>query len=227
MRIRMETPTTEPPVKVAALCGSLRPGSYTAQALRIALQGARERGAETSFIDLRDYRLPVHPGDKAIAATDPEGQRLRAAVRATDGLILGTPEYHGSFSGVLKNALDYLAFEELEGKMIGLVGVSGGAMGAFGGLGGLRHIGRALHAWVVPEQAAIPEAWKVFDSEGRLKDPRLAERVAGVGREVARSPGITSAVSRWNSCTPGKRPPGTLAQRRGGHPLVGWPEIEY
>lgn len=176
-------------VRVAALGGSLRAGSYTAMALHIALEGAKAHGAETRFLDLHDYALALHPGDLKVAAADAEAQRFRADIRAVDGLIIGTPEYHGSYSGVLKNALDYLTFDEMEGKMIGLIGVSGGAMGAFGGLGGLRHIGRALHAWVIPEQAAIPEAWKAFDAAGRLKDPRLEKRLTEVGVAVARFAG--------------------------------------
>lgn len=111
---------------------------------------------------------------------------LRELVRSADGIVLGTPEYHGSFSGVLKNALDLMGFEEFEGKMIGLVGVSGGQMGAFDALNSLRNIGRALHAWVIPEQASIPDAWKVFNLDGSIRDERLGERLRTVGRQVAR-----------------------------------------
>jgi NAD(P)H-dependent FMN reductase len=135
------------------------------------------------LIDLAEYNLAFAgaDGDKG-----PDFERLSREVKQADGIILGTPEYHGSFSGVLKNALDLMGFEEFEGKMIGLVGVSGGMMGAFEGLNSLRNVGRALHAWVVPEQAAVPEAWKVFEASGAVKDPRLEERLKGVGRQVAR-----------------------------------------
>jgi multimeric flavodoxin WrbA len=61
-------------------------------------------------------------------------------VRAAQGIILATPEYHGGYSGVLKNALDLMGFEEFEGKVRGLVGVSGGGMGAFGSLNNLRAV---------------------------------------------------------------------------------------
>jgi NAD(P)H-dependent FMN reductase len=47
-------------------------------------------------------------------------------------------------------------------------------------------VGRALHAWVVPEQASIPEAWKVFDASGALQDSDLGQRLKEVGRQVAR-----------------------------------------
>jgi NAD(P)H-dependent FMN reductase len=70
--------------------------------------------------------------------------------------------------------------------MLGLVGVSGGAVGGFGAMNSLREVGRALHAWLVPKQASIPLAWQEFDGTGNLKDPKLAERVRQVGRQVAR-----------------------------------------
>ena len=70
--------------------------------------------------------------------------------------------------------------------MLGLVGVSGGGMGAFGALNNLRAVGRALHAWVIPEQASIPQAWKVFDAAGNLQDSDLEKRLKDVGRQVAR-----------------------------------------
>ena len=112
--------------------------------------------------------------------------RLREEVKHAEGIILGTPEYHGGYSGVLKDALDLMGFEEFEGKMLGLVGVSGGTMGAFGAMNSLREVGRALHAWVVPEQASVPQAWQEFDETAKLKDPKLEERVRQVGRQVAR-----------------------------------------
>jgi NAD(P)H-dependent FMN reductase len=99
--------------------------------------------------------------------------------------VLGTPEYHGSFSGVLKNALDLMGFDEFEGKMIGLIGVSAGRTGAFEALTSLRNVGRALHAWVVPEQVSIPNAARAFDGRGHLNDPVLEKRLREVGGRVA------------------------------------------
>ena len=173
-------------VLVVGICGSLRGGSYTRMALRIALEGAQEAGAKTKLIDLRAYDLN-HCDGKEDESDYPEGVfRMRKEVAAAQGLILATPEYHGSYSGVLKNALDLMGFDEIEGKMIGLVGVSGGAMGAFNALNGLRGVGRTLHAWVIPEQASVPDAWDVFDKAGNLQDEALGERLKAIGRQVAR-----------------------------------------
>jgi NAD(P)H-dependent FMN reductase len=171
---------------VVGICGSIRGGSYTRIAVRIALQAAEEAGARTRLIDLKDYHLVLCDGKEDESDFPKDVFRLRREVSQAGGIILGTPEYHGSFSGVLKNALDLLGFDEFTGKMIGLVGTSGGALGAVHALDSLRAVGRALHAWVLPEQAAIPEAWKAFDESGRLKDRDLEQRVKQVGRQVAR-----------------------------------------
>ena len=111
---------------------------------------------------------------------------MRREVGQAQGIILGTPEHPGSLSGVLKNALDLMGFAEIEGKMIGLVGVSGGVLGAINALNSLRTIGCVLHAWLIPEQTAIPEAYKAFSEAGHLHDPELERRLKDVGRKVAR-----------------------------------------
>ncbi len=170
---------------IGGLCGSLRDGSYTRAAVRLALKGAGETGAETRLLDLKGYELTFCKGKDD--PDEPEDvARLRADVSACHGLVIGTPEYHGSFSGVLKNALDLMGFDEMGGKMIGLVGVAGGAMGGLNALNGLRTIGRSLHSWVIPAQATVPKAWAVFDDNGNCTDEALSKRLHGVGREVAR-----------------------------------------
>ena len=177
---------TENHISVVGICGSIRSGSNTRMALKIALEGAQEVGVQTQLIDLRDYHLVFCDGKEDESAYPEDVFKLRREVKQARGIILGTPEYHGGFSGVLKNALDLMGFDEIEGKMIGLVGVSGGAMGAANALDSLRTIGRALHAWLIPEQASIPEAWKVFDESGKMKNADLEDRVREVGRKVAR-----------------------------------------
>jgi len=174
----------EAPILIVGLCGSLRPGSYTRMAIEVALRGAREIGARTQLIDLKSYDLVFCTGDDRHY---PESVfRLRRDVQQAHGIIVGTPEYHGGVSGVLKNALDLMGFSEFEGKMLGLIGVSGGKMGAVNALNSLRTIGRALHAWVLPQQVSIPEGWRMFDLDGNPKDSELADRLENVGREVAR-----------------------------------------
>lgn len=180
------TDRAERACKIVGISGSLRSGSYTTLAVGLALQGAKDLKCETKLIDLREYQLVFCKGEDDESQFPKDVFRLREEVKQAQGIILGTPEYHGGYSGVLKNALDLMGFEEFEGKMLGLIGVSGGAMGASSALESLRNIGRALHAWVVPEQVSIPVAWREFDQAGKLKDTKLGERVRQVGRQVAR-----------------------------------------
>src|ERR1035437_4033606 len=171
-------------LRIVGICGSLRQSSYTRMALKVALRGAEEAGAETKLIDLRDYQLSFCDGGDTDDVPK-DVSRLCEDVKRAQGVILATPEYHGGYSGVLKNALDLMGFDEFEGKMIGLVGVSGGNMGAFGALSALRSVGRALPAWVVPEQAAIANVDEVFDDKGVCKDEAIEERLKAVARQVA------------------------------------------
>lgn len=177
---------TGPAIRIAALCGSLRAVSYTRMALEVALRGAAQLGAETALIDLRDYQLPFCDGRKDQSGYPEDLFRLRRELQAAHGLILGTPVYHGSLSGVLKNAMDLMGFREFEGRMIGLVGVAGGRAGAAPALDSLRSIGRALHAWVIPDQVSIPEASASFDRDGQPRSAELERRLLELGQQVAR-----------------------------------------
>lgn len=196
---------TRSAVTIAGLSGSIRSTGSTHTAVRIALEGAAESGVRTIMLELGSYDLPLCDGVHRDAEAPAGVLRLRHDLRAVQGVILGTPEYHGSFSGALKTALDWIGFQELEGKMVGLVGVSAGQMGAVHALDGLRAVGRALHAWVVPEQAAIAEVRRYLDANGDLTDERLRERLKGVGRQVAQfaslhnSAGAREFLQQWEA----------------------------
>ena len=171
-------------VRVVGLAGSFRATSATRMAVRCALLGAEGEGARAQLMDLATYDLPFlgrereEPGRVGV-------ERFLADLRSADGVVLGSPEIHGSVSGVLKNALDLTDRDTLEGKMLGLVGVAGGRMGAGDTLSHLRTIGRSLHAWVVPAQVSVADADKAFDAGGEPVDPELRDRLRAVGRQVA------------------------------------------
>lgn len=172
-------------LRVAALSGSMRAENLTRRALEVALRGAASLGAETELLDLSRMEIPFCDERKDESTYPPDVHRLRRAVGASHGVILGSPEYHGSLSGALKNAIDFLGFEELEGKMVGLVAVAGGSQGASGSLAHMRTVCRHLHAWVVPRQVSISRARDVFTPDGHLTDPDHEERLLSVGRDVA------------------------------------------
>lgn len=161
-------------VKIVGIGGSLRPNSSSYKALAVAMQRVQALGADTQIIDLRQMQLPFCNGNDEYPDY-PDVIKLREAVTQADGLILSTPEYHGSVSGVLKNALDLMSFDELSDKVTGLISVLGGQSNS-NALNDLRVIMRWVHGWVIPEQIAIGQSWKAFGEDGKLLDEKLSQR---------------------------------------------------
>ena len=110
-------------------------------------------------------------------------------------MLLGTPNYHGSYSGALKNALDYCGREEFEDTTVGLLEV---AAGAFPGsaLIHLRTVSRTLRAWTLPTEVAIPDSHAVIGND-RINDAEIAERTARLGRELAEHAGGATPPERF------------------------------
>ena len=169
-------------VKIVGINGSLRPGSYSAMALEVAISRVQGLGVETEIIDLRKLSLPFCNGGDDYSDY-PDVAKMQQTVKSAAGLILATPEYHGSVSGVMKNALDLMSFEELSGKVAGLISVLGGQSNS-NALNDLRIILRWVHAWVIPEQIGLGQAWKVFNEEGKILDEKLSQRFDAFARSL-------------------------------------------
>lgn len=168
-------------VSIVGLCGSLREESYTRIALERALRAAERASATATLLDLREYELPTFDADvdREVAG---DAEELAARVRDADAILLGSPVYHGSYSSPLKTALDYCGFDEFDDKTVGLLAVAGGAFPVMA-LDHMRAACRALNAWVLPHEAAIPTARTAFE-DGEFADDDLEERVATLGRRV-------------------------------------------
>lgn len=135
-------------VKIVGIAGSLRKDSYSQLALEVAAQRLQALGADVEILDLRQMQLPFCDGGDDYSEY-PDVEKLQNAVKNADGLVLATPEYHGSVSGVLKNALDLMSFDQLSGKLTGLISVLGGQPNS-NALNDLRVIMRWVYAWVIP-----------------------------------------------------------------------------
>ena len=179
---------------VVAISGSLRDGSYTRKGLNRALETAAQTGASTDLLDLRELDLPVFDADDREVG---DAAELSRRVARADSILLGTPVYHGSYSAPLKNALDYLGFDEFEHSTVGLLCVAGGGFPVTA-LDHLRSVSRALNAWVIPHQVAIPRARNAF-ADGAVADEDVAERIDTLGREAVQYANIEPDQATFES----------------------------
>lgn len=149
-------------MKTAILLGSVRIGRQTHKAAYFLEQELTERGIETDLIDLAEDFLPILKERVNHHHKPPEnvvevGKRLGEA----DAILLVTPEYHGSISGVLKNALDYY-WSGFQKKPIGVVTTSSGKFGGVNASSHLQHIILSLGAYPVPLKLLVPGIRQAF-----------------------------------------------------------------
>ena len=174
---------------VVGIGGTVRSPSSSERALMLALAAAEAAGARTQMFGGEILaKLPIYnPND---VEHPPERSALVEAVRRADGVIVATPGYHGSLSGLIKNALDSLeplsgdARPYLDGRAVGCIVVADGWQACGSALAHLRSIVHALRGWPTPLGATINSALKPFDDAGALKDPRDSFQVEMVAKQV-------------------------------------------
>jgi len=184
-------------LKVLCFAGSLRKDSLNKKLARAAAAIAEKDGADTTYLDLKDYPLAVYDGDvEAENGLPDNAKKLKNILKGHDAFLIASPEYNSSISGALKNVIDWASRPEpnekplecFTGKVAGLVAASPGALGGLRGLVTVRSILGNIGVIVVPEQHAIPQANEAFDQDGRLKDTKhqkSLERVVSAVTKLA------------------------------------------
>lgn len=137
---------------ILLVCGSPRPCGLTSQTMDLIEGLLIQRGLCTRRIGVQTLKLPIF-GLDSVASLQVE--KWRQAILQASALVFGSPEYHGSFSGGLKNLLDYLDIGMLEGKPTALVAATGSSRSGIGTLNAMRNVMRNLHAPVIVEQLAV------------------------------------------------------------------------
>lgn len=175
--------------KILALAGSTRSGSFNKKLLAVAVRAAEETGIAVTVIDLRDYPMPLYDGDLEKEKGIPENaMKLMQMFIEHDGLLIASPEYNSSISGVLKNTLDWISrpvkgmnpLAAFEGKIVGLLSASTGALGGMRGLVALRSMLGNIKCIVLPEQVSVSKAEQAFDEKGNLLDEKMHASVQKV-----------------------------------------------
>jgi FMN reductase len=179
----------QPALRIVGLGGSLAKVSGSRTALRLALAGAADAGAETTLLDIRELDLPMYDPDDnepTLAVT-----RLVETCYGADGMLWSSPMYQGTVSGAFKNALDWLHLlgsrepAYLHDKVIGLISAAGGTHG-LQAINTMEFSTRALRGWAVPYVIPVAGGARAFDDDGRARDATIEQQLKTLGAEVVR-----------------------------------------
>ncbi len=185
-----DVPSIDAPL-VVGIGGTIGGISSTERALKIALAAVAAEGFRTRLFGGEDMaRLPLY-NPKAEERT-PDERDFVDTVRQASALIIASPGYHGSISGVVKNALDLL--EEtardprpyLADVPVGLIATAYGWQATGSTIAALRSIVHALRGWPTPFAAAINSQITKFDDIGGSSDKAATEQLVLVGKQIVR-----------------------------------------
>lgn len=169
-------------IKIVAIKGSVRPSNYTGMALDLALDELTKHSGVS--VELFDPAM-IHLYPPGLGGDSPDPVRMREAVTEATGIILATPEYHGSFSSVMKLAIENLGFPSvMSGKPVALLGVAAGAIGAIKSLESLRGVCSHIGAIVLPGPVSVANCREVFNEDGTCNDERSEARIRGVATNL-------------------------------------------
>ncbi len=165
-------------IQIVAVKGSVRPGNFTSKALDLVIDEIRKHPEVTlHVVDPAHMALPL-PGTGGDSS---DAEELRDLVSNATGVILSTPEYHGSHSSVIKLVIENLGFPSvLSGKPVVLLGVAAGRIGAIKALEHLRSVCSHIGAIVLPGPVSVAGVQDVFDDDGNCLDDRVEAMVRGV-----------------------------------------------
>ena len=169
-------------IRIAVLCGSVRPGNYTRMAAEVVVASlSADPDVSVDVVDPSELDLPL-PGLKAASDSVAE---LQDVIRRSTGVVLATPEYHGSFSSVMKLMIENLGFPSvLAGKSVALLGVAGGSIGAIKSLEQLRGVCSHVGAIVLPGPVSVAHVRAAFNEDGECLDANVEGRLQGLAENL-------------------------------------------
>ncbi len=171
-------------MKLVTVLGSLNEDGSCAHSLNI-VQDELKKNDEIELVEInpKNFILPF-PGQQITNSSEVKLQKL---FDNASGVIISTPEYHGSISSIVKLIIENLGFPSvLAGKPVSLLGVAGGSIGAIKSLEQLRSICSHVGAIVLPAAVSIPNVHSVFDKNGNCLDPRIDKRLRTLANQLVK-----------------------------------------
>lgn len=182
--------------KILAFAGSLRKESCNKKLVKIAIKGAEQAGATVTYIDLKEYPLPVYDQDIEDTTGVPDNaKRLKELMLSHQGLLLSVPEYNSSLPACFKNVIDWTSRPTdpnevylccFIDKVVTLMSASPGGLGGLRGLVHVRSIFSNLYSIVLPKQKCISDAYNAFLENGHLKNEKDEQEVMYLGSTLAK-----------------------------------------
>ena len=175
--------------KLLVFAGSTRAQSFNRQLAAQAAAIADQAGAQVTHLELSTLDIPLYNADLEAKGTPPDVIRLKEIMDTHPAWIICSPEYNGSYTGLLKNTLDWASSpvkghpvwgsgsKPFSGKVVGVMSASNGALGGLRSLSHLTPLLLNLHCWVCPQQFALSRAAEAFDAEGNLKNEAAKAQV--------------------------------------------------
>lgn len=170
--------------KIFVFSGSTRKESLNKKLAHVAADLARGEGLEVTWLDLKDYPLPIYNGDDEASRGVPDALKgLREIFTSHSGWIVSNPEYNASFTPLFKNTIDWLSrpFEGdsslkcFQRKTALLLSASPGAFAGLRAAPQVRALFSQLGTLVAPPTFGLAKAHEAFDADGKLKDPKNLE----------------------------------------------------
>lgn len=184
------------PVKIIAFAGSTRKESFNKKLVKLSVKGAEAAGAKVTFVDLKDYPMPLYDGDLEAAEGLPlMAQKLKALFEEHQGFLIASPEYNSGYSAVLKNTIDWVSrpsapgapsLTAFTGKYAALMSAAPGALGGLRGLYQLRELLQNINVTVMPKMQSVGQAAAAFTEQNTLKDEKMAQTVEKIGADLAK-----------------------------------------
>ena len=177
------------PLKVMAVVGSLHEKSVTKVVVNHVAEGLREAGCEVDLLDLASENLPMVNTDTTFSAA--HYGPLKKRVESADVFVLGTPDYHGSISGAMKNFLDHF-WKEFTGKLFApMVASHEKGLTAHDQM---RTVARQCYAWSLPYAVSFMEKEDVAD--GKIVSDKFRDRLEMMIADVQVYGGLLAAQRR-------------------------------
>ncbi len=175
--------------------GSTRQHSFNRRLAHAAAELARAAGADVTHLELSTLDIPMYNADLEAQGTPADVIRLKEIMDAHPAWIIVSPEYNASYTGLLKNTIDWASSpvkghavwggrDPLAGKVVGLLSASNGALGGLRSLSHLQPLMLNLQCWVAPKQFALGRASEAFNDDGTLKSDGHKTQVQGVIDQV-------------------------------------------